>query len=296
MKKLVRPQFGWAGEKAAVAAYEQCKDQFSKFNIVGSTPSEPGPPIWEYAKKLNGGQHLPTWQQESGDCVSMGMVQAGQYSSVYEIIKRREEEQFKFWYPPFIYGTSRVQIGGGMWGPGSTGAWAAAAVKQYGVLFEDDRNVPSYSGRIADRWGRSGPPREFLELASDNLVKTAAPLDSVDEIRESLLNYHMVTVASNRGFSMQPYEKQGYHVGRPRGRWPHQMCFIAWMDKPFKAAYRMNSWGPNAHGNPFNGEPAGGFWNLASDIEAELRRYDVELYAISAFDGFPAADIDYSIL
>lgn len=124
---------GWLGPEVAEPEFARLSSNFIPFQIYGSAEApvrtSPGTPIWEFAKRVNGGQHLPTWRQESGDCVAMGCAQAGQYMSVFEIAIRGQEEMFKYWYPPFIYGASRVQVGGGrLRGPGSTGAWGATAM------------------------------------------------------------------------------------------------------------------------------------------------------------------------
>lgn len=282
-------QFGWVGE-IAEREFARLSDHFKTFRISGNARTEPGPHIWEYAKRINGGKHLPTWYQQTGDCVSMGMTQAGQYLHCYEIAKLGDEEKFRYWFPPFIYGVSRTapDCGNGQLGgqAGSTGAWAAVAVQKYGVLFSDDQGCPQYSGGLADNWGRR-VPQEFYPIAKERLIRSAARLSSVEQIREALINYKPCTIASNRGFEMQPREYKGYHVFTPSGSWPHQMSLLAWMDDPFPAGYRMNSWGSDSHGKPLNGEPAGGAWNLAEDLEKELRSGDIEVYALSMFDGFP---------
>jgi len=289
---------GWLPD-VAEPAFEQTAHEFIPFQFQSRALDQPGVPIWEFAKKVLGGRHLPTWRQETGDCVSMGAVQAGQYMQCYEIVKQYQEEEFKLWFPPFIYGVSRVHpdCGNGQLGrrAGSTGSWAAVAMKKYGVLFSDDAGAPDYSGDLADAWGYRGPPDEAYQLAKDNPVKSCARLRSVDELRAALINYKPCTVASNRGFNMQPREYNGYHVFTPKGSWAHQMCFVAWMDDPFPAAYRLNSWGQSAHGRPLNGEPPGGAWNLAEDIEREMRSGGVEVYAMSAFEGFKG-EADFSIL
>jgi hypothetical protein len=291
---------GWLGAETAEPEFARLAGEFSEFQLYGDEPPMVGvdrPFVWDFAKKINNGEHLPTYYQQVGDCVSMGAAHAGNYLSAYQIYRERLQQELKLWYPPYIYGTSRVQVGGGrIRGDGSTGAWAAVAMKKYGVLFSDDPDVPAYSGSIARDWGRAGPPDRYLQLASSRIVHTAARLTSVDQLREALLNYHIVTIASGRGFNMDPVEYRGFHVFKPSGSWAHQMTFIGWRDEPFAGAYRLNSWGAKAHGEPMNGEPPGGAWNLASDIEQELSRYDVELYALSVFDGFPRTDIDFSLV
>jgi len=254
------------------------------------TPKVPAP-IWELTKLVNNGHHLPTFQQQTGDCVPAGLGQAGARLQVAEMATLYHEELVKLWHVPFLYGISRVQIGGGQIpGPGSTGAWGAAAVKQYGVLFDDDPGAPPYSGELSDTWGEPpGPPEPFQQLAHDNLVQTAAPIRSIEQLRDALCNYYPHTIASGQGFRMKPEERDGYHVFVPSGTWNHQMCLIAWMDEPFPAAYRLNSWGPDAHGTPLNGEPPGGAWCTAECLEHELASANTEVFAYSGFNGWPSA-------
>jgi hypothetical protein len=286
---------GWAAEelggmKAVEAEFEKLAANFSSFeSVIGSAAPAPlkRKKVWEYGKLVNGGQHLPTGYQETGDCVSWGMRQAGQYRSAWEIAGNYEEEKFRYWFAPWIYGTSRVDIGGNrLRGAGSMGSWAAAAVLKYGILFDDDEGVPAYSGRIADSWGY-GVPKQFYDVAHDNLVQSAVRLESVEQVRAALLSEEpcLVTIASNQGWAMQPVNYKGFHCFRASGWFGHQTCFLDWMDDPFPATYRQNSWGPNAHGTPLNGEPPGGAWWRAEDLEHEIRTNDVELYAISLFQG-----------
>ena len=70
---------GWAGIEVADKEYARLENNFTKFKIVGDSDDKPGVPIWKFAQRLNGGEHIKTWYQETGDCVSMGMAQAGNY-------------------------------------------------------------------------------------------------------------------------------------------------------------------------------------------------------------------------
>lgn len=281
---------GWLEDQAAAAMKKEEPFQ-APFIIEGQPNPQPPPPIWTLTKKITGGNHLPTFEQLIGDCVAAGVSQAGARLQVAEIAAKFQEEILRPWYVPFIYGISRVQIGGGQIdGDGSTGTWGAAAVKQYGVLFDNDQDVPKYSAAIARAWGRRpGPPAQHILQAKDRLVQTTARLSRTDQIRETLCNYYPVTIASARGFKMHPVNRDGYHVFVPSGSWMHQMSLIAWMDKPFQAAYRLNSWGPNAHGTPLNDEPPGGAWCTAECLAEELGWSSTEVYTYSNFAGFPSA-------
>ncbi len=285
-----RELMGWLPEQVAEAQVK-CARYFVDFRMLDTPSPQPPPPIWTLTKKINNGNHLPTFKQAIGDCVAAAIRQAGARLQVADIVARFQEEVFRPWFPPFIYGISRVQIGGGQIdGDGSTGAWGAAAVQRYGVLFDDDDYVPKYSAHIARGWGvPPGPPSQHLPTAASRPVKSTARLTTIHQIRTALCNYHPVTIASMRGFKMKPVDRDGFHVFVPEGTWPHQMTLLAWMDEPFKAAYRLNSWGPDAHGQPLNDEPAGGAWCTAACIEQELRGRETEVFAYSGFAGFPSA-------
>lgn len=63
------------------------------------------------------------------------------------------------------------------------------------------------------------------------------------------------------------------------------MVFIGWHDDPFPGAYRQNSWGMKLALDPLQGEPDGGAWSRADDLEREIRS-GAELWALSRFEGF----------
>lgn len=286
---------GWAGIEIADKEYARLENNFTKFKIVGISDDKPGVPIWRFAQRLNDGEHLKTWYQETGDCVSMGMAQAGNYLTAAAICHYGSPIKFKLWFPPYIYGVSRTASdcgAGRLRGAGSTGAWAATAVMKHGVLFEDDKDVPKYSGRLADIWGNRGVAKEFYETASDNLVGSAARITTVDELREALINYYPCTIASTWGFSVG--EKDGCKIYEHTTSWNHQMCFIAWQDDPFPAAFRLNSWGDST-GPSLKGEPLGGAWQTAESIKKELTT-GVEVYALSQFAGFPSKNTQLRLL
>ena len=281
--------FGWLGPEAGEKAFLQTEKEFVKFRIFGDSSDTPPPPVWRLVKRMNDNQNFKPWYQEIGDCCSMGATQVIDYLQAAQIVTNADTNiEFHHVFPPYIYGTSRIASdcgNGSIRGDGSTGAWTATACKNHGILFVDDPGVPKYSGAIAKQWGNYGPPKKFQELAKDNPVKSIARLDTVDQLREALINYHFCTIASNWGFTVD--KKDGCKIYVKSGSWAHQMCFIAWQDDPFPAAFRMNSWGDST-GPSLKGEPLGGAWQPAESIKQELRT-GVELYAYSMFEGFPAA-------
>lgn len=285
---------GWGGAKAASEANESLgMKPLAFYGLPGTAETRK---LWEFSKKVTGG-HLPNYRQEIGDCVSHGMKNAVQYLSCVQIAKG-ERQEYHHVFPPYIYGISRVQIGGGRLGnsDGSLGSWAAEGVRKYGILFNDDPNVPEYSGSVATKWGRSGPPKEMIEAAKDNPIKTVAQVNSFDEVAQAISNGYPVTIASGVGFArnnMQGVEKNGKCWEEPGGSWMHQMSVIA-VDMSDRSGFILNSWGEELWSNQPDGAPPGGFWTSEAAISRIVREGDS--WAVSQFEGFPAQKLDHLLL
>src|SRR3990167_4557052 len=159
------------------------------------------------------------------NCVSFGAKNAIEYLQCCQILLSGKSEKFKPIFPPYLYGTGRVQAGGdGGGGDGSLGSWQAKAVMEYGTIPSDLENpkCPSYSGGIARKWGdRPGPPKEFLEVGKTHLVKSAAKISSWEQLCKAISNGYPCTVASNQGFEMTSRDGKFHN---PSGNWSHQMC------------------------------------------------------------------------
>jgi hypothetical protein len=251
--------------------------------------------LWRFTKLINEGKHIPTWKQESGDCVSMGWSNAIAYRQGFQIAQDQRNEILKIPFPPYCYGTSRVLIGKRQLGrqPGSVGAWAAQASQAYGVLPTEQANALGYrySGQLADQWGWQGPPRETITYGSKFRIRTVSQVRTWEDTRDALVHGYPVTVASNVGFTGGPYDRDGKRWLRARGNWGHQMCFIGVEDRPgrVKGAYCLNSWGVDAHPKPLNDEPLGGFWVDWQTVQRMVAQNDS--WAYSDFDGFPAEQV-----
>src|SRR3989442_416352 len=91
--------------------------------------------LWDACKKVTG-QHLAAHDQDGvGCCVGEGFSSAVEYLQCVEIALGNEPEQYKSISSESVYGLSRVEVGGGrLDGDGSSGAWAAKAVQDWGVL------------------------------------------------------------------------------------------------------------------------------------------------------------------
>lgn len=287
-------RFGWDEARAKVEA-PRIAAQMPKFAVLdgdGNQLSGAGKnaELWRFAKLANNGLHIPTWKQESGDCVSMGWSNAIAYLQSGQIARDQRNDVLKIPFPPYAYGTSRVLVGKRQLGrgAGSIGAWAAQASLSWGVL--DIGKAAElgfrYSGQLADQWGWTGPPKPATEYGSKFRIRSVAPIQSWEDARDALVHGYPVTVASNVGFNGGPYDRDGKRWLKASGNWGHQMCLIGVEDRPGreKGAYCINSWGADAHPKPLNDEPPGGFWIGWQTVQRMVGQNDS--WAYSDFDGF----------
>lgn len=289
---------GWAGP-AAVRAARPIVEAMPTFRIVGAAQENQRANVrlWDFVKAMNGGKHLPNTPQQIGDCVSWGAKHAVDYLQCVQIARGPPASDFHPSFAPYFYGVSRVLIGERrITGDGSVGAWAAEGARRYGVLPADHAGVPSYDGRVARKWGRNGPPDEFVQYAQQFPVRTVAPVRSADDVRDAICNGYPVTIASDWGGRMQPTVVDGRLVNERQGHWNHQMCLIGYDGETGREPYYyvLNSWGAEAHGTPPDGAPPGGFWIRERDVEYIVAQGDS--FAFSAFAGFPSQELDFRII
>ena len=286
---------GWPGSEQAAVGYQMVKDDYNfvDFQIVGAIGAPPKfSENYRVARKVLGkdiGGKLSV--QLIGDCVSWGMKHAIEYLSCVDILMRKDAEEFHHIFSPYIYGISRVQVGGGrMSGDGSIGSWAAAGVMKYGTIFVNKNECPPYGKDIARKWGSKGPDAKFIDIGKKYLVQSAAKVKTWDDLIAGLANGYSCTVASDQGFEMTP-GADGYHD--PSGSWAHQMCIYDYCLVDQEHAYIANSWG-DSHGvvkNPGTGEemPRGTLKVKRKIIERMIGQGDT--FLVSQFNGFPNQDI-----
>ncbi len=283
--------FGWAGRKVAEQAYEEHEREFVPFRSSKTDQTEAY--LWKYIQRLNNGEHWKWFPQEIGDCTSFAAKHAGMCLNARQICENSASISLKDWYPPYIYGMSRMapDCGAGQLGreDGSVGAWVVLAIRNYGILFSDDKGVPSYTGSVAKKWGTSGVPKEFQQIASDNPVKSSSRLKSAKEVREAILSGCPVIIGSDWGFRASDID--GFIQYRKNGTWGHEMALIGWRDDPYPMCFRQNSWFPMIDDTSSsrnlkhrNGEPDGGAWYPAEYLDKEIRS-GAECYSLNHFAG-----------
>lgn len=287
---------GWAGEEQAKAARKAIGDELPELRYAVESAPETGNRcvrLWDLTRLVNAGKHLPNIRQEIGDCVSHGTSNAVEYSLCASLVASGKYARWHEVYQPYIYGVSRVQIGGGrIRGDGSVGAWAAKGVQDYGVLAADFPGVPAYSGSIAKRWGAPpGPPKEFLAEGKKHPVE-ARMVKSFQAACEAISCGNAVAVCSGQGFN-QVRERNGRIEGVPTGSWAHCMSFVGFDTRAGREGlYCLNSWGPNAHAAAeryaaLDGAPPGGFWVDEKTADRMLSAGDSYAYSFTGFAAEP---------
>jgi hypothetical protein len=295
---------GWPGEDVAREAFnllQQPKDankasewfdllggpqpKFVKLNLPIQANGKMM--LYQFARKLLGAD-TKNYPQQIGDCVSFGAKNACEHLLCVQNVLGVSPNKFRPVFPPYLYGCGRVFVGHqNNYEDGSVGSWQASAVQKYGVLASDEEGVPAYAGKVAKNWGGGqGPPQNFVTLAKTHLVKSAAQINSWNDLVAAITNGYPCTVASNQGFAMQP-DGNGFHAAK--GSWAHQMCIIG-VDNTYKTPYAiiLNSWG-DVHGKLKDFEtqedlPVGTLRVRSDTIERMLRQQDT--FAFSQMDWF----------
>jgi hypothetical protein len=239
--------------------------------------------------------HVPIHNQKIGDCVSHGFGSGVDFLTCVEIDMHGESEEWQGeTVTETIYGSSRVEIGGGQLGngDGSLGAWGAKAVKEYGTLLRKKYggwDFTNYSGNMAKTLGRKGMPDELEPTAREHRVRTVSLVQSYEEARDAICNGYPVPVCSMQGFKSRR-DNDGF--ARPEGQWAHCMLFCGADDKSGRPGLLcLNSWGSDwIQGPKRHDQPDGSFWVDAQTCTKMLRSGDS--YALSGYEGYPAQETD----
>ncbi len=295
-------QMGWVEDKDAVefVASELRFKAFADTPAYAETADDDSDVfLWEPGRSVLGGKLLPGRNQLSvGSCVSFGTNSAIEHLLLVQASQGVGE--YKDLVQEATYALSRVEIGGGkIRGDGSVGAWAAKAVRDYGVIARGvhisggvSYDLTTYDVARCRDWGNKGLPDVLEATARLSPVKGITLVKTGAEAVKALRNGYPMAVCSNQGFSQT---RDGEGFCKASGSWAHCMAIIGYRGGPRKGYFILNSWGedyfrgPTGKGNP---SPAG-FWAEASTVERMLAQGDT--WAFSEARGFPKKEIDWFV-
>lgn len=248
------------------------------------------------APKQVTGRHLPAHDQDgTGCCVGEGFSYAIEILECVEIT-RGEQQEFKPVSAAAVYALSR-EVGGLLGkGDGSFGSAAAKAVTTFGVVSSEDAGDDNTTGRehasLAKKWGQTGLPKELKAKAKDRTVKTSSLVKSAEECRTALVNGYPIAICSDVGFEPTRRDSDGFC--RAGGQWYHCMAVVGYRtDK--RAFLVAQSWGAGSPTGPLTlDQPSNTFWITWQSMERIAKQGDS--YALSAFSGFPARNVDYFVV
>ena len=289
---------GWfAPEEGVVEAFKETLQfpEFSDTPIYGASEPPETVLLFKSVEKVTGKPLQALNQGAVGSCCGFGWTNAAQVTAAVEI-DNGDRETWKALSPSYVYGGSRVLVGGNgrppFRGDGSNAVWCAKFSQQFGIVSAEEAGP--YSESQARQWGAEGPPKQLLESGKRHLIKTITQVKTVAQAIAALSSGYAIQIASNAGFT-QVRDKDGFC--QRRGVWNHSMACIAYKDRKGKrpGALIVNSWGPNSASGPMVDMPNGAcFWISFEDLEYIVRQNDS--WAYSAMDGFKQNKLDYSSL
>lgn len=294
---------GWAGPDEAIRAW-QSEDVRSHFQQY------PRGQVREYKRFCyfdrcstiaTGSKWLRHYAQGTGDCVGFGLKNALEPLSCVAIA-RGAKQRFSYIFVPYHYAHGRNSPEGGNGrlgsGAGSLGSWQIASAFVHGILFFSDDGGLDYTGRVSDSWGnpRSKEWLKWRPTAVDNLLLTAARVHDADEARDAICNGAMLTIASSRGFSQRLQDRHGKSWFRGSSVEHHQKAYVGYAPAgdtgPHpEALLDQGSWSATYHGPQIDG-PIGSGWVELELVDEILHMRGTECYAISAWAGLPANELD----
>jgi hypothetical protein len=233
----------------------------------------------------------PQERQVQGDCVSHATRNAVDVTRSSEIINGEREDFVTRGATEGIYGAR------GHSGEGMTCSTAARFVHETGGILLRQKygeyDLSQYSA-IGGRWGRSGVPKELVDVAKKNQVLTISLINTIEQARDAIFNGYSISVCSNSGFSSR---RDKYGIASRSGSWSHAMAWIA-MDDTHEIYNEtlflvQNSWGLWNNGEKRLDQPDGSFWIRERDA-AEMLASNGS-WVFSNVNGFPPRKVQWTL-
>ena len=175
--------------------------------------------LWQAAKAVNNGNHLPANQQTIGDCVSQGYGRGVDYlyciKQAAGLVEGFVEDQTEA-ETEFIYGSSRK--GHLSWRDGSNGIWAVNGLKRDGYKF---RLGKKYDGQLAKNYGYYGVKPDAD--SQSRVLEDYALLEEPQDLANALLAGCPGPICSDQGFTET---RNADGICQASGIWNHCMLVI----------------------------------------------------------------------
>jgi hypothetical protein len=225
------------------------------------------------------------------NCVSHATRNSVDITRSCEIINGEREEFIARGATEGIYGSR------GHGGEGMTCSGAAKFVHQSGGILlrkkYGEYDLSEYSA-IGGKWGRSGVPKDLVQVANKNKVKTISLINTIEQARDALANGYSISVCSGSGFSSR---RDQYGIASRSGGWNHAMSWIAMDDthEIYKETLFLvqNSWGIWNGGPKRHDQPDGSFWIRERDAAEMLSQNGS--WVFSDVDGFPPRKVSWTL-
>jgi len=289
--------FGWveptAGEIDSVLE-SLPNPTISETELMGGGDIPENSHLWQLTEKVTGKPLPPLSQGTIGSCVAHGAANAFHVLAGVEIANGDPEIWTRV-SPSYIYGVSRVLIGGNgkrspYSGDGSQANWAARGMKEFGLVAESTSGP--YSENQCRQWGAQGPPPGLVQEGKLHLIRGISQVRNIQEAYRALANGFPILIANNVGFT-QKRDAEGFCT--PHGRWSHCMAAIGYRGHTSRRPGILiaNSWGPNSATGPTPDMPSGACFYVDEDpFDGYLKSGDC--WAISGADGFKRKTLDFS--
>jgi len=298
--------FGWADLPAEAAACTAAIAREQPFPPYFSDSEAHAVPVrgdkdvllWEAERKVRG-RLMPSWnQRRAGTCVSFGWARGGNDLVMQAAADGLIEAPASDLATEPVYALSRVEVGGGrISGDGSVGAWAAKAVRDWGMILRGVHgryDLSEYSESLSRQWGRTGLPDDLEPVARQKPIRGVALVRTGQEAWDAGGSGYPVPVCSNRGFTSR-YD-QGFCD--PSGSWNHCMVFRGRVTarrggRLVRALPCQNSWGGYIQGERSYEDADGNRRELPEgcflvDLEvADRMLRQADSFAVSSIEGFP---------
>jgi len=250
----------------------------------------------ELAKKVLG-NYLPIRNQMTfGFCVGFSSTRALEYTNLAEI-SAGEAEEFKELAPEIVYSISRVQESKNRWAnsDGSNGGYAAAALKNYGILargkYCDKYDLSKFSKELGEQtrvWakGTGLPPDLMAEVKKENhTIASFAKINNFEDMKKAISQGYFIVICSNQGFT----KARANGIAQPSGKWAHAMTVSGYHEN---YAVIDNSWADYFSGSRGPLVDDGSFLAHKDVVDSMINYGDT--FALSNFNGFKKRKLNWT--